>query len=467
MLELRGFGTEPRHETDQSVVAGVAAGCNAEIRREVAREVLLALIEVGPCPVYDEVTPHQVPFKSDVARRVPIQRGPQWVPEHYVESGAEDGHRHVGEAVDDALHPGSDVVRNHVRRRRRGSGGAVKVIALVVGEAQRDRESPQQLTRGVQCSSLFEAHDVIDADTREGGEFFTSEADGAPSGTGGETDITGSQPVAPRPQHTGELCHATILQRRSRRGVVLTVPLSQKAWVTRSPGHRMDGMTTTLITGANKGLGLETARRLINAGHTVYAGMRDLAAGDAVRALGARPLQLDVTDQAGVEAVLDSLPELDVLVNNAGIRGTSFGVDDLTPEAMRSVLDTNVLGIVRVTQAALPLLRRSSHPVIVNVASGVGWPRFLSTEGRDEFPVPAIPYAASKAAVIALTVQYAKNLPSFRVNASDPGYTATESNGYSGHQTVAEGTDATVALALVAPDGPTGEFHNRNGRIDY
>jgi len=226
-------------------------------------------------------------------------------------------------------------------------------------------------------------------------------------------------------------------------------------------------MTTTLITGANKSLGLETTRRLIEAGHTVYAGMRDIANGEAARALGALPVQLDVTDQASVEAALETLPELDLLVNNAGILGTSFGVDDLTPEAMQSVLDTNVLGIVRVTQAALPLLRRSSHPVIVNVSSGVGWPRFLSTEGHDEFPVPAIPYAASKAAVVALTVQYAKNLPSFRINASDPGYTATDFNHHGGHQTVTEGTDATVALALVEADGPTGEFHNRFGRIDY
>ncbi|MCS5719775.1 SDR family NAD(P)-dependent oxidoreductase [Herbiconiux sp. CPCC 205763] len=226
-------------------------------------------------------------------------------------------------------------------------------------------------------------------------------------------------------------------------------------------------MTTTLITGANKSLGLETARRLIDAGHTVYAGMRDPKNGDAARALGARVVQLDVTDQASVDGALATLPELDVLVNNAGILGTSFGVDDLSVAAMSTVFDTNVLGIARVTQAALPLLGRSANPVIVNVASGVGWPRFLSTEGRDEFPVAAIPYASSKAAVITLTVQYAKNLPGFRVNVSDPGYTSTDFNRHSGHQTVTEGTDATVRLAQVAADGPTGEFHDREGRIEY
>jgi len=226
-------------------------------------------------------------------------------------------------------------------------------------------------------------------------------------------------------------------------------------------------MTTTLITGANRSLGLETVRRLVEAGHTVYAGMRDPSRGDDARALGAHVVQLDVTDQASVDAAFATLTELDVLVNNAGILGTSFGVDDLDAAAMAAVLDTNVTGVVRVTQAALPLLRESANPVIVNVGSGVGFPRWLTTPGRDEQPVPAVPYAASKAALLALTVQYAKNLPGFRVNASDPGYTATEFNGFGGHQTVTEGTDATVALALLGPDGPTGEFHDRTGRVAY
>lgn len=227
-------------------------------------------------------------------------------------------------------------------------------------------------------------------------------------------------------------------------------------------------MTTTLITGGNRSLGLETTRRLLDAGHTVYAGMRDTRDGDAALALGAIPVELDVTDQASVDAALDSLPALDVLVNNAGILGSSItGLDTLDAESMLQTLDTNVLGIVRVTQAALPLLRASEHPVIVNVASGVGWPRFLTTEGRDEQPILGIPYAASKAAVIALTVQYAKNLPGFRVNASDPGYTATDFNRHSGHQTVTEGTDATVRLATLGADGPTGEFWDRTGRIPF
>jgi NAD(P)-dependent dehydrogenase (short-subunit alcohol dehydrogenase family) len=226
-------------------------------------------------------------------------------------------------------------------------------------------------------------------------------------------------------------------------------------------------MTTTLITGAGRGLGLETTRRLLEAGHTVYAGMRDPDSGAQARALGATVVQLDVTDQRSVDAAVAALPALDVLVNNAGILGAYGPVDELCASDVAQVMDVNVLGIVRMTQAALPLLRASQHPVIVNVASGVGWPRFLTTPGRDEYQVPALAYPASKAAVLALTVQYAKSLPAFRVNASDPGYTATEFNGFSGHQTVTEGTDATVALATVGVDGPTGEFHDRNGRIEY
>lgn len=226
-------------------------------------------------------------------------------------------------------------------------------------------------------------------------------------------------------------------------------------------------MTTTLITGANRSLGLETTRRLLAAGHTVYAGMRDPRDGDAARALGARVLRVDVTDDESIRSAVAELPGLDVLVNNAGILGTAFGVDDLAAADMTTVLDTNVVGIVRMTQAARPLLRRSADPVIVNVASGVGWPRYLVDPAHDEYPVKGVPYAAAKAAVIALTVQYAKNLPEMRVNASDPGYTATDFNGHSGHQTVTQGTDATVALALLDRTGPTGEFHDRHGRIDY
>jgi NAD(P)-dependent dehydrogenase (short-subunit alcohol dehydrogenase family) len=226
-------------------------------------------------------------------------------------------------------------------------------------------------------------------------------------------------------------------------------------------------MTTTLITGANKGLGLETARRLIAEGHTVYAGMRDTAKGAEATALGAQVVQLDVTDQASVDSALESLPALDVLVNNAGIVGSHASVTEFGADELAEVFDTNVYSIVRVTKAALPLLQKSNNAVIVNVASGLGFPRFVTDPSRVESSISGLGYMTSKAAVIMLGLQYSKMLPSMRVNTIDPGYTATDLNGNSGTQTVTEGTDAVVAMATIDATGPTGTFSDRDGVITY
>jgi NAD(P)-dependent dehydrogenase (short-subunit alcohol dehydrogenase family) len=226
-------------------------------------------------------------------------------------------------------------------------------------------------------------------------------------------------------------------------------------------------MTTTLISGANKGLGLETARRLIDAGHTVYAGMRDPSKGAEAAALGAHVIQLDVTDEASVTAALAELPAVDVLINNAGIVGSRAGVDKFGADDLAEVFDTNVYSIVRVTKAALPLLTASGNPVIVNVASGLGFPRFVTDPSRVESTINGLGYMTSKAAVIMLTLQYSKLLPGMRVNAIDPGYTATDLNGHNGYQTVTEGTDAIVAMATIGADGPTGTFSDRDGVIAY
>jgi NAD(P)-dependent dehydrogenase (short-subunit alcohol dehydrogenase family) len=226
-------------------------------------------------------------------------------------------------------------------------------------------------------------------------------------------------------------------------------------------------MTTTLITGANKGLGLETTRRLLEAGHTVYAAMRDTSKGADAAALGAHVIRLDVTDQASVDAALAELPALDVLINNAGIVGSRAGVEDFGAEELAEVFDTNVYSIVRVTKAALPLLRSSTNPVIVNVASGLGFPRFVTDASRVESTINSLGYTTSKAAVIMLTLQYSKMLPEVRVNSIDPGYTATDLNGHNGNQTVTEGTDAIAAMATIGADGPTGTFSDRHGVIAY
>jgi NAD(P)-dependent dehydrogenase (short-subunit alcohol dehydrogenase family) len=223
-------------------------------------------------------------------------------------------------------------------------------------------------------------------------------------------------------------------------------------------------MSKILITGANKGLGYEAARRLLAAGHDVWMGARDAQRGRAAaEELGGRFVALDVTDEASVAAAAEAVGELDVLVNNAGILGAHKPVPDVAAEDVAHVLDTNVLGVVRVTRAFLPALERSANPVIVNVSSGMGSFGRTTDPQRVESTFAALAYPASKAAVTMLTTQYAKALPDMRVNAVDPGYTATDFNAHRGPQSVSEGTDAIVAMATIAPDGPTGTFVDRDG----
>ncbi|MDQ2853106.1 MAG: SDR family NAD(P)-dependent oxidoreductase [Actinomycetota bacterium] len=230
-------------------------------------------------------------------------------------------------------------------------------------------------------------------------------------------------------------------------------------------------MTTTLITGANKGLGYETARRLIGEGHTVWIGARDQARGQkAAQELGARFVQLDVTNDASVDAAAATVSAaggLDVLINNAGITGPRVPPGELRRADALAVFDTNVFSIVRMVRAFLPLLGASSAGTIVNVTSGLGSFTTVHDQSRVESTVIAPLYTSSKSAVTMLTVQYAKALPGIRVNAADPGYTATDLNGNSGTQTVTEGTDAIVQLALLGPDGPTGTFIDRSGPAPF
>lgn len=231
-------------------------------------------------------------------------------------------------------------------------------------------------------------------------------------------------------------------------------------------------MTNTLITGANKGLGFETARRLVALGHTVYVGARDREKGEAAaRTLGARFVQLDVTDDAQVRAAAEWIGQqpggLDVLINNAGIAGARTGASDVSADEMRTVYETNVFGIVRVTHAMLTLLRKSRCPVVVNVASGLGSFETVHDVSRIESKVVLLPYCSSKSAVTMLTVQYAKALPEMRINVVDPGYTATDLNGHLGPQTVEQGTDAIVRLATIGTDGPTGTFQDATGILGW
>lgn len=229
---------------------------------------------------------------------------------------------------------------------------------------------------------------------------------------------------------------------------------------------------TVLITGGNKGLGFETARRLGSMGFRVYIGARDATAGaQAASRLNVEWLPLDVTDDASVRRAAERFGELesrlDILINNAGIAGLRKPAAELTGEDAERVFATNVIGPVRVINAFLPLMEASENPVIVNVSSGLGSFGVTHDPQRFEYQVRTPLYSASKSALTMLTVQYARELPGFRVNAADPGYTATDLNAHRGLQTVEEGTDAIVRLATLPPDGPTGLFFDRHGPVPW
>jgi NAD(P)-dependent dehydrogenase (short-subunit alcohol dehydrogenase family) len=230
-------------------------------------------------------------------------------------------------------------------------------------------------------------------------------------------------------------------------------------------------MTTTLITGANKGLGYEAARRLLAEGHDVWVAARDGERGRrAAEELGARFVQLDVASDESITAAaaaVEGETGLDVLINNAGISGPYGPISDLVVGDVELVYDTNVFGPVRVTQQFLPLLQRSSAPVIVNVCSGLGSQTVVRDPERAEYTANAVAYCSSKSALIMITTQYAKGYPEIRINAVDPGYTATDLTHNTGPQTVHEGTDAIVAMASVGPAGPTGTFTDRYGVVPW
>jgi NAD(P)-dependent dehydrogenase (short-subunit alcohol dehydrogenase family) len=222
-------------------------------------------------------------------------------------------------------------------------------------------------------------------------------------------------------------------------------------------------METALVTGANKGLGKEIARRLVEAGMTVYLGARDPIRGAAAADdVNARFLRLDVTDEGSVTAAVAGLDSLDVLVNNAGV-AVDWGVDpaDMSAELMRSAFEVNLFGVVTVTRACVPLLRQSPAARIVNMSSTLGSVSTLADLGSRPAQRALMAYSSSKAALNAVTVMYARALDPIKVNAVDPGLVGTDLNGFTpgaeGVQTVAQGAELPVQLAL--GKGGTGEFH--------
>jgi NAD(P)-dependent dehydrogenase (short-subunit alcohol dehydrogenase family) len=230
-------------------------------------------------------------------------------------------------------------------------------------------------------------------------------------------------------------------------------------------------MSTILITGANKGLGLETARRLIALDHDVWMGARDETAGRAAaEELGGRHVTLDVTDDASVAAAraqIAAAGPLDVLVNNAGISGGRRSVLETDATEMADILATNVIGPVRVALAFRSLLDASHAPVIVNVSSSLASLTETTTPGSRRQAYDGLDYPTSKAALNMITVKLAHALPRYRVNAVAPGFTATALNDFTGHRTVQEGAEVIVHAATLGPDGPTAIFFDDQGPLAW
>lgn len=235
-----------------------------------------------------------------------------------------------------------------------------------------------------------------------------------------------------------------------------------------------------LVTGANQGIGLQIAKDLAARDFTVLVGSRDMERGEAAAATidgDARAIQIDVTDQASIDAAAArlraELGRLDVLINNAAISNTrktpEMSLQDyvaiarasnIPMDEMRAIWDTNVFGVLALTQAMLPLLRDTPGARIVNVSSGVG---SLTTNSDPAFPYRSIfgpGYSASKTALNAITLAFAIELEpeGIKVNAVSPGFTKTNLNGYEGTETVEEGAAEAVRVALLGADGPTGTF---------
>lgn len=249
----------------------------------------------------------------------------------------------------------------------------------------------------------------------------------------------------------------------------------------------MQNRRVALVTGANKGIGLEIAKGLSAQGFTVLVGSRNLERGNtAATGIGAdaHAVQLDVTDQASITAAAERIQKefgrLDVLVNNAGIShagrpGMTFGdimqMNSLTAaslEDVRAVWETNVFGVIAVTQAMLPLLQSAPAARIVTMGSSGGslaWNSSPDNSHRAMFGN----YSASKSAAHAATLAFAFALEStnVKVNIACPGHTATALNNFSGGRTVEQGARRAVQLALLDENGPTGTFSDENGTVAW
>jgi NAD(P)-dependent dehydrogenase (short-subunit alcohol dehydrogenase family) len=250
----------------------------------------------------------------------------------------------------------------------------------------------------------------------------------------------------------------------------------------------MQGKPVALVTGANKGIGLQIAKDLAAHGFTVLVGSRNLEYGEtAAKSVGAdaRALQLDVTNQdsiaAAAERIRNELGRLDVLVNNAGIshagkpgRSLEEVLESGRPsvaslDEVRTVFETNVFGVIAVTQAMLPLLREAPAARIVNISSIMASQTINSNPTNPYRAFFGVTYGPSKAALNAITLAFALELEStpIKVNAVCPGPTATDINNFTGTRTVQQAAREPVRLALLDANGPTGTFSNEDGPLPW
>jgi NAD(P)-dependent dehydrogenase (short-subunit alcohol dehydrogenase family) len=235
-------------------------------------------------------------------------------------------------------------------------------------------------------------------------------------------------------------------------------------------------MKTALITGANKSIGFEMARQLAQKGYHVYLGSRDLQKGEEaagiLRAEGLTNIevvQLDVVDKASIATAQKAIEakngSLDLLINNAGILGGwEQSAQNVDTDTIREVFDTNFFGVINITQEFLPLLKKSDAPVIVNVTSGLGSLTLHSDPTWKHYQVKNAAYGPSKTALNAYTIVLAFELRDtpFRINAVDPGYTATDFNNNQGPLKVEDSAAFVLRYATISTDGPTGKFFSHD-----
>lgn len=241
----------------------------------------------------------------------------------------------------------------------------------------------------------------------------------------------------------------------------------------------MNEKTTALVTGANKGIGYEIAAGLGALGWRIGVGARDQQRRDAavqkLCSLGvdAFGVPLDVADDASAaaaaELIADYAEGLDVLINNAAITGTMPQTPStIDPATVRDVVETNVIGVIRVTNAMLPMLRASASPRIVNMSSSVG-SLALQTNPSIEMGKLPVAYLASKTFLNAVTIQYSTELgdTNILINSGCPGFTATDLNGFSGVRTPQEGAAIAIRLATLPDNGPSGGFFDEAGMVPW